>query len=127
MFFHTIVGVLIWAGVTAALRLWGDVILTTDDIRNALVALGGAAMLWFLAWSYFTVLRIAPERRIKVAAALVIPGMILDAAVVSHFGIVFPNMDTSLDKTFGAILLFHYAIVLLAGFFYRGFPQGQDR
>ena len=44
-----------------------------------------------------------------------IPGLLLMAAITSHFGLAFPNIDPKLDKGFGGLMLWFHGFMLLGG------------
>ncbi len=116
MIFHSLVGFLVWLGATLALRFYGQSFFVNDDIQMTIIALVAAPVLWGFMVLYVTVLRVLPENRALVAIAFCLPGMVLDAAVTSHFSIVFPNLEPTLDKTFGALMLWGYAWLLFGGY-----------
>ena len=47
-----------------------------------------------------------------VMALAAIPGMLVMAAVVSHFAVFFPALDPALDKVFGSLMLWFYGFAL---------------
>lgn len=53
----------------------------------------------------------------RAAAAILIalPGLLVMAAVTSHFAIVFRGLDPVMDKVFGALMLWGYAFLLAGG------------
>jgi hypothetical protein len=116
MIFHSVFGFLVWLAATLALRFYGEHVITVDDIRMSIIAITAAPVLWGFMVLYLGILRVLPENRALAAIAFCLPGMFLDAAVTSHFGLVFPNIDASLDKTFGALMLWAYAWLLFGGY-----------
>ncbi len=44
-----------------------------------------------------------------------LPGLLLMAAAVSHFGLAFPALDPRLDKAFGGLALWFYGFWLAGG------------
>ena len=57
----------------------------------------------------------AGEERLRAAVLIAIPGLLLFAAVTSHFAVVFKALDPAMDKVFGALMLWSYGFVLLGG------------
>ncbi len=56
----------------------------------------------------------APRAQAVRAMALVaVPGLLVLAAVASHFAVFFPALDPALDKVFGSILMWFYGFALL--------------
>ncbi len=55
----------------------------------------------------------APKKAAAQAMALVaVPGMLVMAAVGSHFAVFFPRLDPALDKVFGSLMLWFYGFSL---------------
>lgn len=55
----------------------------------------------------------APRKAATQAMALVaVPGMLVMAAVGSHFAVFFPRLDPALDKVFGSLMLWFYGFSL---------------
>ena len=42
-----------------------------------------------------------------------VPGMLILAAVGSHFAVFFPRLDPALDKVFGSLMLWFYGFALI--------------
>jgi hypothetical protein len=56
----------------------------------------------------------APGKAAVAAMALVaVPGMLIMAAVGSHFAVFFPELDPALDKVFGSLMLWFYGFALI--------------
>lgn len=49
------------------------------------------------------------------AILIALPGLLVMAAVTSHFAIVFRALDPVMDKVFGALMLWGYAFLLMGG------------
>ena len=49
------------------------------------------------------------------AILIALPGLLVMAAVTSHFAIVFRALDPAMDKVFGALMLWGYAFLLMGG------------
>jgi hypothetical protein len=97
-------------------RFVGRAILPPDDPgRVVLVFVAtvlGSAM---VAFAVYSLLGVPPERRLTAATPLVLPGMALDAVVVTAFETVYPGMAASTGSALGGLLLSAYAVVLLTG------------
>jgi MFS superfamily sulfate permease-like transporter len=52
---------------------------------------------------------------LRAAALVAIPGMLVMAAVGSHFQVFFPALDPALDKVFGSWMLWFYGFMLIGG------------
>ena len=95
--------------VAAFFRVAGHLFFIEGRSAANLHALGGAAtglMLGWLASRQF-------GHRGAVLAA--IPGLLLMAAITSHFSLAFPNIDPKLDKGFGGLMLWFHGFVLAGG------------
>ncbi len=72
----------------------------------------GAMLGLMLGSSIHRILR-SPQHKAATAMALVaVPGMLIMAAVGSHFAVFFPALDPSLDKVFGSLMLWFYGFAL---------------
>ncbi|WP_318568200.1 DUF5367 family protein [Salinigranum marinum] len=110
------VGIGVWLLATVGLRVAGQFLLPPDDPgRVAFVFVATVPLMAMVAFAVYSLLDVAPERRLTAATLLVLPGMVLDAVVVSAFGTVFPDMATATGSTLGGLLLLAYASVLLTG------------
>jgi membrane-associated PAP2 superfamily phosphatase len=124
------VGLALWALATLLFRLVGQALLPAGDPgRVALVFVVTVPLMAMVAFAVYSLLGVDPERRLTAATLLVVPGMVLDALVVTTFGAVLPNMAPSLGSTFGGLLLLAYASVLVTGLVpltYVGEPPSRD-
>jgi hypothetical protein len=55
------------------------------------------------------------DERLRAAVLIAVPGLLLFAAVTSHFAIVFPALNPAMDKVFGALMLWGIGFVLIGG------------
>ncbi|HZH10874.1 MAG TPA: DUF5367 family protein [Microvirga sp.] len=58
------------------------------------------------------------QKAASVMALAAVPGMLIMAAVGSHFAVFFPDLNPSLDKVFGSLMLWFYGFGL-AGALWR--------
>ena len=58
------------------------------------------------------VLRIPRKAAVQAIALVAVPGMLIMAAVGSHFAVFFPRLDPALDKVFGSLMLWFYGFSL---------------
>jgi uncharacterized protein DUF5367 len=80
----------------------------TFQINFAVAALLGMFLGYFVH-------RLAAARVMESAQAMAlvaVPGMLVMAAVGSHFAVFFPSLDPALDKVFGSIILWFYGFAL---------------
>ena len=59
------------------------------------------------------ILRVARKGAVQAMALTVAPGMLIMAAVGSHFAVFFPRLDPALDKVFGSLMLWFYGFSLV--------------
>jgi hypothetical protein len=73
---------------------------------------GGALglLLGLLAYRFARARAIEAVRAMTLAA---IPGMLVMAAVGSHFAVFFPALNPALDKVFGSLMLWFYGFALI--------------
>jgi len=120
-------GVGLWLLATLAFRLVGQFLLPPDDSgRVAIVFVTTVPVMAMLAFAVYSLLDVPPDRRLTAAALLVLPGMVLDAIVVTTFEWVFANMSPATGSTFGGLLLLAYASVLLTGIVPLTYVGGSD-
>ncbi len=79
---------------------------------------GGAATGLLLGLLVHRILRIPPGKAVSTMALAAVPGMLIMAAVGSHFAVFFPHLNPSLDKVFGSLMLWFYGFGL-AGALWR--------
>ncbi|ERJ59047.1 DUF5367 family protein [Sphingobacterium paucimobilis] len=111
-----IVGFMVWLSATVIFRVAGQHFFIAE---NTWVMIGLYLLLLpalgLLATTVFNKFKLDNLESVKSAAIMVLPGMLLDTVCIQFFEKVFPNMPESYSKTFGAWLMFAYAIVLIAG------------
>ena len=106
-------GVAIWLVVTVLMRLDGHYLFQPDN--PTLMGVTFLAMLIampLLALAIFRWRRVPAQQRAAVAIALAAPGMLLDVLTTYFFQQVFPNLNPAGASSWGAVLLFSYALFL---------------
>lgn len=73
----------------------------------------GAALGLVLGLSIRRILRVPLKAAIHAMALVAVPGMLVMAAVGSHFAVFFPQLDPALDKVFGSLMLWFYGFALI--------------
>ncbi len=63
-------------------------------------------------------LQVPRKAAVQAMALTAVPGMLIMAAVGSHFAVFFPQLDPALDKVFGSLMLWLYGFAL-AGALWR--------
>ncbi len=105
-----LVGFLICAGATIALRIGGQHLFRSTGTASAVALL--ALSLPIMVAVAFLALRNALQRAVG-AIYLVAPGMLLDAVSSIWFSKIFPNIRSDAAGLFGGWLLFCNVVVLL--------------
>jgi hypothetical protein len=72
----------------------------------------GAALGLVLGLIVDRILRVPAKAAIHAMALAAVPGMLIMAAVGSHFAVFFPRLDPALDKVFGSLMLWFYGFAL---------------
>lgn len=109
------IGLAGWLLATFAIRLWGQSVFRAGSAAEwallfALTAVAIAVPISFLVRSLPT-----REAGLRAAVLVVLPGLVLDTGSVLWFRSVFPNLPETAGMPFAALLLWAYAIALLAG------------
>jgi Family of unknown function (DUF5367) len=109
-------------GLTAAifgLFLWAGPWFFVDGRRPfQLNFTAGAALGLALGLSIDRLLRVPAKAALQALALAAVPGMLVLAAIGSHFAVFFPRLDPALDKVFGSLMLWFYGFAL-AGALWR--------
>ena len=72
----------------------------------------GAALGLGLGLLIHHVLQVSRKAAIHAMAFVAVPGMLIMAAIGSHFAVFFPRLDPALDKVFGSLMLWFYGFSL---------------
>jgi hypothetical protein len=72
----------------------------------------GAALGLLLGLAIHRLVRVPPKDAISAMALAAVPGMMILAAIGSHFAVFFPRLDPALDKVFGSLMLWFYGFAL---------------
>jgi hypothetical protein len=73
----------------------------------------GAALGLALGLLVDRILRVSRKAAIHAMAFVAVPGMLIMAAIGSHFAVFFPQLDPALDKVFGSLMLWFYGFALI--------------
>jgi hypothetical protein len=107
-----IIGVVIWAAATAALRFRGEWLFESVETSRALLLLGVSLPL-MIGVAVAVLGRFHGAEKSRAAIVLVAPGMLLDTISAVAFPNVFPNIRADAAGLFGGWLLFCNVVVLL--------------
>lgn len=72
----------------------------------------GAAMGLLLGLLVPRIIRVPAKETVRAMALAAVPGMLVMAAIGSHFAVFFPRLDPALDKVFGSLMLWFYGFSL---------------
>jgi hypothetical protein len=111
-----VIGFLIWAISSIALRLVGQYVF--GHVPALLLLLITLPVMAFVTIVLLRGYR-ATEQRALAAIALVAPGMLLDTVSAIWFPLIFPNIRVGCSGLFGGWLLFCNVVVLLTAVLYR--------
>ncbi|WP_134499376.1 DUF5367 family protein [Microvirga pakistanensis] len=73
----------------------------------------GAALGLLLGLCISRLLNVPSHQAVSATALAAAPGMMIMAAVGSHFAVFFPGLNPSLDKVFGSLMLWFYGFCLM--------------
>jgi hypothetical protein len=74
--------------------------------------MAGAALGLVLGLLIHHVLQVSRKAATQAMVLVAVPGMLIMAAVGSHFAVFFPRLDPALDKVFGSLMLWFYGFSL---------------
>jgi hypothetical protein len=63
---------------------------------------------------------VARAKAVRAMALIAVPGLLIMAAVGSHFAVFFPALDPALDKVFGSWMLWFYGFALIGALLRAG-------
>jgi len=80
---------------------------------------GGAAIGLLLGLILPQILRVGPGERLRAIVLVLIPFLMWEAAVTSHFQVFFRTLNPVMDKVYGALMLWGAAFTLIGGLIRR--------
>ncbi|WP_201831257.1 DUF5367 family protein [Microvirga zambiensis] len=96
-----------------ALFLWAGPWFFLDGRRPFQINFAAGAVLGLmLGLSVDRILRASGKDAAKAMGFVAVPGMLILAAIGSHFAVFFPRLDPALDKVFGSLMLWFYGFAL---------------
>jgi hypothetical protein len=109
------IGLAVWLLATLAIRLWGQTVFRTRSAAEWALLFGLTAVAIVVPISLLVRRLPTREAGLRAAVLVVLPGLLLDTGSVLWFRTVFPNLPETAGMPFAALLLWAYAIALLAG------------
>ena len=110
-----IVGFVIWIAIAVAFRFVGE--LGFQDGPGGVSWLFMTLPLGLLALTYLTlkIMKVEATDRAEAASIMAVPGLLVGIYEINSFRNVFPNLDSSLQPEFAALMFACYAAVIIAG------------
>lgn len=122
-----ILGLVAWLAATLSFRFYGQLFFAPEADGHLPLFIAGPIVAIGLTWVAMKLMRVQPGDQGEAAVAIALPGMVLDAYAVSEFATVYPNLDPTLDGTFGALMLVVHAAILFAGLLFTNLQPQDER
>jgi len=123
----TAVGLILWLATALALRFFGQLAFFPGDAQMVILLVATPVVVVPLTVLILGLLGEDPTDRAEAAIGLAFPGMLLDAVAVNEFQTFFPNLDPTLDGSFGTIALVAASCILLTGLFMTRLAPKDER
>lgn len=108
-------GFILWLAVAAAFRFGGQYFFLPDESLRLITFASGAAAGLLLGFIFLKLLGEAAGDEGEAAIGLALPVILLNAFLTHEFPNAFPNLDETLDATFGAWSLLFGGSILFMG------------
>lgn len=108
-------GFLLWLAVAAAFRFGGQYFFLPDESLRLITFVSGAAAGLVLGFVFLKLLGEAAGDEGEAAIGLALPVLLLNGFLTHEFPTAFPNLDVTLDATFGAWSLLFGGSILFVG------------
>lgn len=108
-------GFLLWLAVAAAFRFGGQYFFLPDESTRMITFLSGAAAGLLLGFVFLKLIGEAAGDEGEAAIGLALPVILLNGFLTHEFPNAFPNLDETLDATFGAWSLLFGGSILFVG------------
>jgi hypothetical protein len=105
-------GFIIAAAIFALFSFAGHLFFLEGRRPFQLNFIGGAVLGLALGLTLHRILNIPKLKAVTAMALVAVPGMLIMAAVGSHFAVFFPALNPALDKVFGSLMLWFYGFAL---------------
>ncbi len=122
-----ILGLVGWFAATLAFRFLGEKFFYPDAGGHLLLFIATPIAMVAVTWLAMKLLGVEPGDQAEAAIGVALPGMALDAYAVIEFSTVFPNLDPTLDGTFGALMLTAYAAIAFSGLLFTRLAPMDER
>ena len=108
-------GFLLWLAVAIVFRLFGQMFFLPDESIRLIAFLSAPVLGVVAAMLILKLLREAPGDEGEASIGVALPGLILNGVITHEFPRLMPNIDPTLDATFGAWSLLFGASILFMG------------
>lgn len=109
-------GFLVWLGATFIFRFVGHFFFTPDSTLLLLLSyMFVVPLIFLLTYPLYNFKGLTKDERLKAAMFIALPGMLIDAIVLTVFPRVFTNLPVESDRYFGSWLLWAYSLILITG------------
>lgn len=108
-------GFLLWLAVAAAFRLGGQYFFVPDESLRLVIFLSGPVAGAILSFIMLKLLGEASGDEGEASIGLALPVLLLNGFLTHEFPNAFPNLDVTLDATYGAWSLLFGASILFMG------------
>lgn len=108
-----IVGIVIWAAITAVFRYFGAQFFHTGSIAWSFILLPLAVFV--LTFLVFKILNVNVTDRGEAAAIMALPGLLAGIYEINSFQFVFPELEPGIALHFAALMYATYAAMIIAG------------
>lgn len=108
-------GFLLWLAIAAAFRFAGQMFFLPDESMRLITFLSAPVVGVAAAFVLLKLLKEAHGDEGEAAMGVALPGMFLNGFLTHEFPRAFPNIDPTLDATFGAWSLLFAASILFMG------------
>jgi hypothetical protein len=108
-------GFLLWLAVAAAFRFGGQYFFLPDEALRLITFVSGAAAGLVLGFIFLKLIGEAAGDEGEAAIGLALPVLLLNGYLTHEFTTAFPNLDATLDATYGAWSLLFGGSILFVG------------
>ncbi len=108
-------GFLLWLGIAAVFRFFGQEFFVPDETPRLIAFVSAPAIGVAVAFVFLKLLREAPGDEGEAAIGVALPVLFLNGFLAHEFPTAFPNLDPTLDGTFGAWSLLFAGSILFMG------------
>jgi len=108
----TALGIALVAGILVLFYLAGPLFFLDGRRPFQINFTAGAALGLLVGFMVHRLVRVPSKDAISAMALAAVPGMLVMAAIGSHFAVFFPRLDPALDKVFGSLMLWFYGFSL---------------